>query len=118
MTKTPLLPPFALCALVAACSQEQPAPEPEPKAVAAEPAKPSLPAPDAEIFKAVFAKACPKAKPVNKSVCKRAGFGSHDVICEYGLGTDEYLRHKATLTPGEGEWVLANPEKTCAQGAR
>ncbi len=42
---------------------------------------------------------------------------SSDVICSYGLGEDEFLRHKATLTPGDGEWNIADPETICAQGA-
>ena len=110
-----LLPAFAL----AACSEEPaPAPQPTPtETVAAIPEEPALPAPDATIFAETFAKACPAAKAVSTSACKRAGFGSEDVICQYGLGKDEYLRHSATLTPGDGEWTVADPETVCAQGA-
>ena len=39
------------------------------------------------------------------------------MICEYGLGDDEYRRDSATLTPGDGEWTLAEPEAVCAQSA-
>lgn len=103
---------FPVMAL-AACGQE-PAPEPVATQAAAVPAKPSLPAPDNAIFTAAFAAACPEAEPVNKSVCKRAGLGSTDAVCEYGLGDDEYLRHKATITPADGAWTIANPETACA----
>lgn len=104
---------------LAACGEE-PAPAPEPTATetaVAEPEEPALPAPDEEVFAATFAKACPSAKPVSTSVCKRAGLASDNMICEYGLGDDEYLRHKATLTPGDGEWIVADTETVCAQGA-
>ncbi|WP_238401787.1 hypothetical protein [Altererythrobacter sp. C41] len=105
-----LIPVLAL----AACGQE-PAPEPAPTQTPTAPATPSLPAPDQELLTGMLAEACPELEPVNTAVCKRAGFGSTDVICEYGLGEDEYLRNKATLTTGEGEWVLADPETVCAQ---
>ena len=110
-----LLPIMAL----AACGEEPvPAPEPTPTETAvAEPEEPALPAPDEAVFAETFAKACPAAKPVNHSVCKRAGFGSDNFVCEYGLGDDEYLRHKATMTPGDGEWAVDNSETVCAQGA-
>ncbi len=112
MKKLILLLPMLV---LAACGQE-PAPEPVPTQTAAVvPAKPSLPAPDAKIFAAAFAAACPEAEPVNNSVCKRAGLGSTDAVCEYGLGKDEYLRHKATITPVDGAWTIANPETTCAE---
>lgn len=110
-----LLPILALTA----CGQEA-APEPEPtptETAVAEPEEPSLPAPDEGVFAEVLAKACPSAKPVSTSVCKRAGFGSQDVICNYGLGEDEYLRHSATLTPGDGAWTVVDTETVCAQGA-
>jgi len=100
--------------ILAACGQE-PAPEPAPTQTPAAPATPSLPAPDQELLTGMLAEACPELEPVNTAACKRAGFGSTDVICEYGLGEDEYLRNKATLTAGEGEWVLADPENVCAQ---
>lgn len=115
MQKFALILPIAL---LAACSEEPAAAPEEPVEVATpEPVEPSLPAPDAEIFSAALAKACPALEPVNKSACRRAGMTSSDVICEYGLGDDEYLRHKATLTPGDEEWTVADPETTCAQGA-
>jgi hypothetical protein len=113
-SKTLPLTLFA-CAALAACGAE-PAPQPVETAAAA-PAEPSLPAPNPEVFSATFAKACPSAKPVNQSSCRRAGMTSSDVICSYGLGEDEFLRHKATLTPGDGEWNIADPETICAQGA-
>jgi len=109
-----LLAPLAL----AACGE--PAPEPAPvetAAAAPEPTKPALPAPDQAIFSAAFAAACPNAKSVAIASCRSKGMGASEFICEYGLGNDEHLRHKATLTPGDGEWTLADAEKTCAQGA-
>ncbi len=114
MNKFALLLP-ALALTIAACGEE-PAPEPTPTA-APTPVEPTLPAPSQASFSAALAKACPEAEPVNTAACKRAGFGSSDVICEYGLGDDSYLRNKATLTPGDGEWILENPESVCAVGA-
>jgi hypothetical protein len=104
-----LLPALAL----AACGQE-PAPEPVAAPTVAAPAEPALPAPDAAVFAATFAASCPDAEPVNTSICKSGGIGSTDAFCEYGLGDDEYLRHKATITPGDGAWTIANPETACA----
>ena len=114
MKKLPLLllPVFVL----AACGEE-PAPAPAPTETATpEVVESELPAPDEAVFQAAFAAACPSAKPVSQSICKR-GLGSEDVLCEYGLGDDEYFRHKATLTPGDDEWTVADPETICAQGA-
>lgn len=109
-----LLPLFASVSLLAACSGE-PAAEPTPAATAtAAPAvAPSLPAPDQALFTKLHAEACPEAKPVNTAACKRAGFGSEEVICEYGLGEDEYLRNKATLVPAEDEWALKDGAAIC-----
>lgn len=103
-----------LCAL-AACGQE-PAPAPQPTAtVASQPAKPTLSAPTQEVFAAVFSETCPAAEKIATSVCKRAGMGSPDVLCEYGVGEDANLRHKATLTAENGAWKLADPKTTCAE---
>ena len=107
-----LLPFFVL----AACSGE-PAAEPTAEATTAAPAPavtPSLPAPDQALFTAKFAEACPDAKPVKTAVCRRAGMGSSEVNCEFGVGEDEYLRNKATLVAGESEWTLKDPEALCA----
>ncbi len=110
MTKLAFLLPLAL---LAACGEE-PAPQPVDGAAAPAPASaPSLSAPDQALFTAKYAEACPEAEPVNTAVCKRAGFGSGDVVCEFGLGEDEYLRNKATLSAGDGDWVLADPENVC-----
>ena len=106
-----LLPLFAL----AACSGE-PAAEPTAEVTLAAPAPaatPSLPAPSQATFTDAFAKACPEAEKVNTAVCKRAGFGSTEVLCEYGLGEDKYLRDKATLTPADGAWALKDAEAVC-----
>ena len=109
------LPLIAALAL-GACS-EQPAAEPAPVETAAPAPEATLPAPDQALFSLIHEANCPEAKQVNTAVCKRAGITSEDVICEYGLGDDEYLRNKAVLTPGEGEWVLADSEAVCAAGA-
>lgn len=103
------LPLFAL----AACSGE-PATEPTPAATPAPVVTPSLPAPDQALFTRVLAEACPEAEPVNTAVCRRAGLGSTEVNCEFGLGEDEYLRNKATLVAGESAWTLKDPEAICA----
>lgn len=110
---------FALPLLVvlAACTQEE-APAPQATQAAAAPAPTqSLPAPDQALFTTTFAAACPEVEKVSNAVCKRAGLGSTDVICEYGIGEDNYLRHKATLTPGDGQWTMVQPEKICAEHA-
>ena len=107
-----LLPLFALAAY-----GQEPAPAPQPTASVAAAPTPTLPAPDQETFSTAFAEACEGAEPVNTAVCKRAGLGSKDVLCDYGLGEDSYLRHKATLTAnaaGTG-WTLAEPAKICAE---
>ena len=106
-----LLPLFAL----AACGEE-PAPEPTPtETVAPEPVS-TLPAPDSDLFKATFAETCEGAEPVNNAVCRRA-MGADTVACEFGLGEDEYLRHKATLAVNEANdgWMLADAEALCAE---
>jgi hypothetical protein len=104
-----LLPLFVL----ASCSGE-PAAEPTPAASTPAPAAtPSLPAPDQALFSELFAKACPEAEKVNTAVCKRAGFGSSEVLCEYGLGEDKYLRDKATLAPADGAWAIQDAEAVC-----
>jgi len=102
---------------LAACGQE-PAPAPQSAATAAA-ALPTegLPAPDQALFTTTFAAACPEAEPVSNAVCKRAGLGSSEVICEYGIGEDNYLRHKATLAAADGKWTLAQSEKICAEHA-
>ena len=109
-----LLPVLAL----AACGQqaeETPAAA-ETVAAAPEPVN-TLPAPDQATFSEVFAASCEGAEPVNTAVCKRAGMGSKDVICEYGLGEDTYLRHKATITANEDStaWVFADAATVCAE---
>jgi len=113
-----LLAATAAALTLGACSEPsaQPAPVETPVA-AAEPTEPALPAPDQEIFSTAFAAACPAAKTVAIASCRSMGLGQADFVCEYGLGEDNNLRHKATLAPGDGEWTIADPETTCAQGA-
>ena len=109
MNKFTLLFPLAL---LAACGEE-PAPEAAPTQAEAPEAIDTLPAPDQAFFTEKYAEACPEEEAVNTAVCRRAGLGSPDVICEFGLGEDEYLRNEATLTEGEGEWTFADPENVC-----
>lgn len=105
-------------ALLAACGEETVAqPEPKEPSIEEQLATPTIPPPDAEIFASLLAKTCPDMKPVSTSACKRAGMGSPEVICEFGLGDDEYLRNKTTLVQGESEWKIADAETTCAIGA-
>ena len=100
---------------LAACGSEPEAPPPAAPTATPEP-QASLPAPDEDLFRDVFASSCEGAEPVNTAVCKRS-MGAETVSCEYGLGEDEYLRHSADLTPNEDgtAWVLAEPEKICAE---
>jgi len=108
----------ALLALAACNSQETTeAQAAEAPPVAAAPLKPSLPAPDEEMFAAAYAEACTAAPKVSTSLCKSAGFGKEGFVCDYGLGDDEYRRNKATLLPEDGKWVLAEAEKICAADA-
>ena len=113
MKKLALLLPLALLAACAEETAEQPVPA---ETATPEPVN-TLPAPDQATFTQVFGDACEGAEPVNTAVCKRAGMGSPEVICEYGLGEDTYLRHKATITANEDStaWVLADPAKICAE---
>lgn len=109
MKKLALLLPLAL---LAACGEEPAAEAPAADVAAPEPVQ-SLPAPDQALFTEKYAEACPEEDAVSTALCKRAGLGSDDVICEFGLGEDEYRRNSATLTTGEGEWVFADPENVC-----
>ncbi|WP_421992252.1 hypothetical protein [Qipengyuania sp.] len=99
-------------ALLAACGEEPAAQVAPEQAATPEPIE-TLPAPDQALVTEMYAEACPEEDAVNTAVCKRAGLGSPDVICEFGLGDDEYLRNEATLTAGEGEWTFADPENVC-----
>jgi len=106
----------ALAALAACNSPEAAEPAPvETPAVAAP--EPTMAPPNEETFAAAFAEACTEAPKVSTSLCRSAGFGKEGFICEYGLGDDEYRRHRATVVPGDGKWTLAEPEKICAADA-
>lgn len=102
--------PLALA--IAACGEE-PAPAPADTQIAAPEPVESLPAPDQALFTTKYAEACPEDDAVNTAVCRRAGMGSPDVVCEFGLGEDEYLRNQATLTAQDGGWAFADPENVC-----
>lgn len=110
-----LLPLFAL----AACGEEAPAPVEEETPTVEEQiaAIETIAPPDQKVFSETLAATCPNLEPVNTAVCKRAGFGSEDVVCEYGLGDDEYLRNKATMTAVDGAWTITDTETVCAAGA-
>ena len=106
---------LAAATLLAACGSEtaeQPVTAPVEGVATPEPIE-TLPAPDEALFSAKYAEACPDEEAVNTAICKRAGMGSPDVVCEFGLGEDEYLRNEATLTAGDGEWAFADPENVC-----
>ncbi|OBX20741.1 hypothetical protein A9995_03375 [Erythrobacter sp. QSSC1-22B] len=104
-----IAPLFAL----AACGEEPAAEVAQTQVATPEPVA-ALPAPNEELFTQLYAEACPEAEPVSTAICRRAGIGSDEVFCEYGLGEDEYRRNDATLTPGDGQWTLADPENVCA----
>ncbi len=117
MTKFAFLIP-ALALTLAACGEEPaPAPAPTPTQTAAPLPTAGLAAPNEAAFTAAFAKACPDAEAVSTALCKRAGLGSPDFVCDYGLGDDEYRRNTATLTAGDGEWIISDPATVCAAGA-
>jgi hypothetical protein len=105
---------FAAQLALAGCNSEasEPAPVETPAPVAAP--TPTLPAPNEDIFAQAYAQACPDAEPVSTSICRSKGFGAEGFICDYGLGNDEYRRHKAELAPGDGEWLIADAEAACA----
>ena len=112
MKKLALLLPVAL---LAACGQE-PATEAAPAdTVTPEPIV-TLPAPDEEAFSTAFAESCEGAEPVSVAMCKRA-MGADTVNCEFGLGEDEYMRHKAQLVAKEDKsgWQLADADTICAE---
>lgn len=113
MKKIALFLSLAPLSLALSACGEEPAPEPAPTETATPEPEPTLPAPDQDIFATALAEACPDLEEVSTAICKRAGFGSSDVVCDYGLGADEYRRNSATLTPGDGEWTLADPESVC-----
>jgi hypothetical protein len=111
---------ICLVSLAALAACNEPAAEAEPveaEVAAPEPVEPALPAPTKASFSELLAVSCPALKPVANASCRSMGMGAKEFLCEYGLGDDEYLRHKATLTPGDGAWTLADPETVCAQGA-
>ena len=117
--------PLLIAPLVLAACSEAPAQEAEGDsaptsreiAAAIENAEPSLAPADRDTFAEKFAAACPSAKAVNKASCRAQGMGSRNFVCEYSLGDDEFMRHEGVLSAADGEYVLDNPEKVCAQGA-
>ena len=106
--------PFAALLVLAGCNSEASEPAPAETLAPVAAPTPTLPAPSEEVFAETYAKACPDAEPVSTSICRSRGFGEEGFICDYGLGEDEYRRHKAELAPGDGEWVVADAEAACA----
>ena len=108
---------FPVLALAACGQQAEEAPAAAETVAAAPEPVDTLPAPDQATFAEVFAAGCEGAEPVKTAVCKRAGMGSKDVICEFGLGEDDNLRHKATITANADStaWVLADAATVCAE---
>ncbi len=117
MTKLAFLLPALALTLVACGEEPAPAPAPAPTQTVAPLPTEGLAAPNEAVFSEAFAKACPAAEAVSTALCKRAGIGSPDFVCDYGLGNDEYRRNTATLTAGEGEWIISDPATVCAPGA-
>ena len=114
VTMKKLIAPALLLALAACGSAESSeAPEPAETVAPVVAPTPTLPAPNEDLFAAAYAEACPNAETVSTSLCKSRGFGKEGFVCDYGLGSDEYRRHSATLMPGDGEWIVADPENTC-----
>ncbi len=110
-----LITPFAL--VVAGCSEEvAEAPAPAETTAMSEASESTLHPPDREKFAERFAAACPAAPAISTAICRAKGMGSHDFTCDYGLGEDEYRRHKAILHEVDGEWEIENAEQVCAQG--
>ena len=62
------------------------------------------------------ASACPNAAPVSEAFCRSEGFGKTGFVCEFRLGEGK-RKQTAILMPGEGEWTLADPDKTCVADA-
>ena len=106
--------PFAALLVLAGCNSEASEPAPAETLAPVAAPTPTLPAPNEDIFSQAYAAACPEAEPVSTSLCRSKGFGEDGFICDYGLGEDEYRRHKAELAPGDGEWVVADAEAACA----
>jgi hypothetical protein len=109
---------FVTAAVIAlsACGSQQPAPAPSATPTATPDPEPSLPAPTKDTFAAVYAAACPKAKPVSNASCQSEGFGKPGFSCNFGLGDDPYPRNTASVEPGDGKWVIADPKTACAAG--
>ena len=111
---------LASLALLAACGgAEEPAPAETAMAPTPQPTESSLEAPTTEIITSLVAEACPDFEPVGNSQCLSQGMGTNAFNCEFSTGDDEYLRNDAEVVLGESgdQWVLADSEKVCAQGA-
>ena len=119
-SKTDMMKTFAAIAslaILAACGEE-PAPEPVPTETATPDPVNTMPPPGVDELTTLVAEACPALKPVNDASCRSAGMGTGAFVCEFSLGTDEYLRNDAKIVLGEEDaWVLDDPDTVCAQGA-
>ena len=113
MNKTALILALAPAFALAACGS-QPAPQPTQTATPVTIVD-RLPPPYQATFSKVMAKACPEADKVAIASCKAAGMGATSFICQFGLCKDNYLRHTANVDQKDGEYVLDDAAKICAE---
>lgn len=104
---------LATAVALSACGSQAPEDQPQTPAVTETRSADSLPPPRTDEFAAAWAEACPDAEKVGKALCKSKGLTAPGFTCDFSLGDEEYRRHTAELIPGDGNWVVSNPEETC-----